>query len=84
MKAGMLTILLLLSTQAFAAEQTASYPRSNIQVAQASPACPQIRQAYNQCKINWQNIGGGSSGQAGAFKDCMDAYYKAGVAAGCW
>jgi hypothetical protein len=50
MKAGMLTILRLLSTQAFAAEQTASYPRSNIKVAQASPARQQIRQAYNQCK----------------------------------
>lgn len=71
------------STSAFA-ETNMSPARNGVQVAQASAACQQIRQAYNQCKQNWQNMGGGSSGQAGSFKDCMDVYYKAGIAAGCW
>jgi hypothetical protein len=76
-------LAVFLSTSAFA-EGNVTPVRNGTQIAQASPACGQIRQAYNQCKQSWQNIGGGSTGQAGSFKECMDAYYKAGIAAGCW
>jgi hypothetical protein len=76
-------LVVFLSTPAFA-EGNVTPVRNGTQIAQASPACQQIRQAYNQCKQSWQNIGGGSTGQAGSFKECMDAYYKAGIAAGCW
>lgn len=78
-----LAILLLFSTQAYAGDGAASVANSKLRLAQSSAACDRIQQAYTQCKMSLRNIGGGDSGQAGAFRQCMDAYYKAGVAAGC-
>ena len=46
--------------------------------------CPELLRQYNHCKREWENIGGGSSGQAGAFKQCWEDRYNAGIAAGCW
>jgi hypothetical protein len=58
--------------------------QTRIQLASNPELCRQLRERYQICEQNWRNIGGGNSGQAQAFKDCMDTYRQAGVAAGCW
>lgn len=78
-----LAILLLFSTEVHAGDGVRSVTNSKLRLAQSSAACDQIQKAYSQCKMRLRDIGGGDSGQAGAFRQCMDAYYKAGVAAGC-
>jgi hypothetical protein len=36
--------------------------------------CQQAAQNADTCYKNWQNMGGGTSGQAGAFHDCLRQY----------
>jgi len=36
--------------------------------------CDQARNNADTCWDSWNNIGGGSSGQAGAFKQCVQVY----------
>ena len=45
--------------------------------------CTQARQMYEQCRQQWVNIGGGSTGQAGAFKECMEKYRQFMASMGC-
>jgi hypothetical protein len=76
--------LILAATQAYAQGRADVPNRSAIRLADNAALCAQIRAKYQQCKASWQNIGGGDTGQAGAFKQCMEVYYNAGIAAGCW
>jgi hypothetical protein len=39
-----------------------------------SSACQELRRMAEQCRTNLQNIGGGSTGQAGAFRECYNNY----------
>jgi hypothetical protein len=39
-----------------------------------SSYCAELRRMAEQCRTNLQNIGGGSTGQAGAFRDCYNNY----------
>ncbi len=36
--------------------------------------CDEARRDANSCHTNWENIGGGTSGQAGAFYQCWKNY----------
>lgn len=36
--------------------------------------CDEARKNANTCRTNWNNIGGGTSGQAGAFYQCWKNY----------
>ncbi|WP_172746203.1 hypothetical protein [Neorhizobium sp. T7_12] len=45
--------------------------------------CAHFRSAYATCERSWRNIGGGSSGQAGSFKACMDVNRNAMISLGC-
>lgn len=45
--------------------------------------CQQAYANANQCYQSWQNMGGGSSGQAGSFQQCFQVYCQAMVAGGC-
>lgn len=45
--------------------------------------CQQAYANASQCYQSWQNIGGGSSGQAGTFQQCYQVYCQALVAGGC-
>ena len=38
--------------------------------------CRQVAQAKQECYQNWQDIGGGTDGQAGAFHDCYLQYQQ--------
>jgi hypothetical protein len=49
----------------------------------AQNACPQLQANAQQCHSSWRNMGGGSSGQAGSFKQCYEMYCQAMIAAGC-
>jgi hypothetical protein len=77
-----LLLLLSLGSSAFAEDKATT--RGFTRLAQNAQLCQQIQQNYAQCKKNWEDMGGGTSGQAGSFKQCMDTYYQAGIAAGCW
>lgn len=48
-----------------------------------SSACGPLRAHYQQCERSWRNIGGGTTGQAGSFYECMRTYQNAMIAAGC-
>lgn len=48
-----------------------------------SPLCPTAYQNAEQCHRNWKGIGGGSSGQAGSFRECLKVYCNAMIAGGC-
>ncbi|MEN3147954.1 hypothetical protein ABCW43_11610 [Neorhizobium sp. IRAMC:178] len=45
--------------------------------------CAHFRSNYATCERSWRNIGGGSSGQAGSFKACMDLNRNAMISARC-
>jgi hypothetical protein len=45
--------------------------------------CGRLRSNYATCERSWRNIGGGSSGQAGSFKACMDVNRNAMISLGC-
>jgi hypothetical protein len=49
----------------------------------SSDFCPQVRANYHNCRTSWINIGGGSTGQAGSFQQCMKTYQNAAIAGGC-
>ncbi|GEP06036.1 hypothetical protein [Methylobacterium oxalidis] len=57
--------------------------QSNVTRSNQSSACPKFRENRDICYQRWNNIGGGSSGQAGAFKECYETYNNAMIAAGC-
>lgn len=84
MKNAVIAVLMVAASHAFAQGRPDGANHSTIRLADNAQLCTQIRANYQQCKQSWENIGGGDSGQAGAFKQCMQAYYNAGVAAGCW
>ena len=45
--------------------------------------CAQLRANYDKCASSWKSLGGGNSGQAGSFQECMNVYRNAMIAAGC-
>jgi hypothetical protein len=53
------------------------------QIAQNAELCRQLQASYNQCEQSWRSLGGGTSGQAGSFYECMQTYRNAMIAAGC-
>lgn len=56
--------------------------RVRLQLAQ-SDMCPVAIQNAETCLRNWRNIGGGSSGQAGSFRQCAQIYCQAITTANC-
>lgn len=63
-------------------ESRTQSPDQSYQVAQ-SDMCPIARENADTCHSNWESLGGGSSGQAGSFRDCTAVYCQAMIAAGC-
>lgn len=77
-----IVLLATATTTGFAQDKPVD-SQKRFQVAE-SDLCAKLRANYKTCEANWKSVGGGSTGQAGSFKDCMQVYYNAGVASGCW
>lgn len=75
---------LLTGTQITLASDFFRAPTNATHLAQGTAAmCQQALANASNCYRNWQNIGGGSSGQAGSFKECVQVYCQAMTAGGC-
>ncbi|MGA2056134.1 MAG: hypothetical protein ABSG88_12555 [Bradyrhizobium sp.] len=70
-------ILVVLPVKTFAQDVQAAtaQPKApySLKLAQNSD-CDQARNNANSCRSSWTNIGGGTSGQAGAFYQCWKTY----------
>jgi hypothetical protein len=73
---------LLCITPAAAENYSRPDGQSSYRVAQgADAACKGMIERADQCYKNWRNMGGGRSGQAGSFYDCMTVYCQGATAA---
>jgi len=80
-----LSFLLACAAASVSGARAGDRPASRIQLADDGTA-RMCQQAYNnatECYRSWQNIGGGSTGQAGSFQQCYQVYCQALVAGGC-
>lgn len=88
MKSIVVAALLLISTSAMASELSSSQDSPAItlwkkyRVAQNSD-CKQAKDNATTCWQNWNNMGGGTDGQAGSFRQCMQLYCTLLASHGC-